>query len=148
MQRNFLWTNTPRVPMADRVGMGSRGLSAMLERDGFFLQPGNRFRKEHELPQSISGQASHVRPQGQVGYFLFMYGGPSHIDTFDYKPSMTGQDGKTVQVKTHGRGGTAMKVGSSSRDGSSSSTVNAVNGSAISFRTLRNTSMTLPLFIP
>ena len=37
--------------------------------------------------------------------FLFMYGGPSHIDTFDYKPAMVGMDGKTVDVKTFGRGG-------------------------------------------
>jgi len=34
-----------------------------------------------------------------------MYGGPSHIDTFDYKPDMYGMDGKTVDVKTFGRGG-------------------------------------------
>ncbi|RIK81374.1 MAG: DUF1501 domain-containing protein, partial [Planctomycetota bacterium] len=37
--------------------------------------------------------------------FLFMYGGPSHIDTFDYKPRMVGMDGRTVDVKTFGRGG-------------------------------------------
>jgi len=37
--------------------------------------------------------------------FLFMYGGPSHIDTFDYKPKMYGMDGKTIDVKTFGRGG-------------------------------------------
>ena len=34
-----------------------------------------------------------------------MYGGPSHIDTFDYKPDMYGMDGKTMDVKTFGRGG-------------------------------------------
>ena len=34
-----------------------------------------------------------------------MYGGPSHIDTFDYKPAMVGMDGKTIEVKTFGRGG-------------------------------------------
>ena len=34
-----------------------------------------------------------------------MYGGPSHIDTFDYKPTMVGMDGKTIAVKTFGRGG-------------------------------------------
>jgi hypothetical protein len=37
--------------------------------------------------------------------FLYMYGGPSHIDTFDYKKDMYGMDGKTVDVKTFGRGG-------------------------------------------
>ena len=34
-----------------------------------------------------------------------MYGGPSHIDTFDYKPAMKGMDNKTIDVKTFGRGG-------------------------------------------
>ena len=37
--------------------------------------------------------------------FLFMYGGPSHVDTFDYKPKLYGLDGKTIPVKTFGRGG-------------------------------------------
>ena len=37
--------------------------------------------------------------------FLFMYGGPSHIDTFDYKPTLIGMDNKTIKVKTFGRGG-------------------------------------------
>src|SRR6266516_1372688 len=34
-----------------------------------------------------------------------MYDKPSHNETFDYKPGMKGMDGKTVQVKTFGRGG-------------------------------------------
>ena len=37
--------------------------------------------------------------------FLFMYGGPSQIDTFDYKPNMYGMDGKIIPIKTFGRGG-------------------------------------------
>jgi hypothetical protein len=37
--------------------------------------------------------------------FLFMYGGPSHVDTFDYKPNLYALDGKTITVKTFGRGG-------------------------------------------
>ena len=47
----------------------------------------------------------HMRPPAKSVIFLFMYGGPSHIDTFDYKPAMTGMDGKTVAVDTFGRGG-------------------------------------------
>ena len=46
-----------------------------------------------------------VRPKAKSVIFLFMYGGPSHIDTFDYKPSMVGMDGKTIELKTFGRGG-------------------------------------------
>jgi hypothetical protein len=34
-----------------------------------------------------------------------MYGGPSHVDTFDYKPKLYPLDGKTIPVKTFGRGG-------------------------------------------
>jgi hypothetical protein len=34
-----------------------------------------------------------------------MYGGPSHIDTFDHKPKLNALDGKTIAVKTFGRGG-------------------------------------------
>ncbi|MEX2578694.1 MAG: DUF1501 domain-containing protein [Verrucomicrobiales bacterium] len=49
-------------------------------------------------PPMLPGKAKNV-------IFLFMYGGPSHIDTFDYKPSMYGMDGKTIDVKTFGRGG-------------------------------------------
>jgi hypothetical protein len=37
--------------------------------------------------------------------FLFMYGGPSHVDTFDHKPALYPLDGKTIPVKTFGRGG-------------------------------------------
>lgn len=37
--------------------------------------------------------------------FLFMYGGPSQVDTFDYKPKLYALDGKTISVKTFGRGG-------------------------------------------
>ena len=37
--------------------------------------------------------------------FLFMYGGPSHVDTFDYKPKLYPLDGKTIAVKTFGRSG-------------------------------------------
>jgi len=47
----------------------------------------------------------HFAPRAKSVIFLFMYGGPSHIDTFDYKPAMKGMDGKTAEVKTFGRGG-------------------------------------------
>jgi hypothetical protein len=47
----------------------------------------------------------HFTPKAKSVIFLFMYGGPSHIDTFDYKPNMIGMDNKTVKVRTAGRGG-------------------------------------------
>jgi hypothetical protein len=44
-------------------------------------------------------------PKAKSVIFLFMYGGPSHVDTFDYKPALYPLDGQTIKVKTKGRGG-------------------------------------------
>jgi len=50
-------------------------------------------------------KAPHFLPKAKNVIFLFMYGGPSHVDTFDYKPDLYPLDGKTIDVKTFGRGG-------------------------------------------
>jgi len=36
----------------------------------------------------------HFQPKAKSVIFLFMVGGPSHVDTFDYKPALQGLDGK------------------------------------------------------
>ncbi len=71
--------------------------------------------KEGLLPESEAAATAAINPlaprpkhfpaKAKSVIFLFMYGGPSHLDTFDHKPSMKGMDGKTVAVKTFGRGG-------------------------------------------
>ncbi len=38
----------------------------------------------------------HVRPRAKRVIFLFMHGGPSHVDTFDYKPLLARDDGKEL----------------------------------------------------
>jgi hypothetical protein len=86
-------------------------------------------------------------PKAKSVIFLFMYGGPSHIDTFDYKPGMKGMDGKTVKVKTFGRGGKKMKAVSLSQNGISSSMANVVSGFLISSHISRPASMTSPFSI-
>ena len=45
------------------------------------------------------------RTKAKSVIFLFMYGGPSQMDTFDYKPKLYGLDGQTIEVPTFGRGG-------------------------------------------
>ncbi|NNJ26841.1 DUF1501 domain-containing protein [Alienimonas chondri] len=81
-------------------GFGSVALTSMLSGDGFaFDDRGNA-----EAPQSLAAGLHH-QPKAKNVIFLFMYGGPSHMDTFDYKPEMEGRDGQTVEVKTFGRGG-------------------------------------------
>src|SRR5690606_33529237 len=38
----------------------------------------------------------HLVPRAKRVIFLFMHGGPSHVDTFDYKPRLQKDDGKEL----------------------------------------------------
>ena len=53
----------------------------------------------------LAPRTPHFKPKARAVIFLFMYGGPSQVDTFDYKPKLYGLDGKTIKIKTRGRGG-------------------------------------------
>lgn len=75
----------------------------MLSADGFLGN--NASAAEYAFKNPLAAKPPHFAPKAKTVIFLFMYGGPSHIDTFDYKPNMKGMDGKTVDVKTFGRGG-------------------------------------------
>jgi hypothetical protein len=88
-RREFLWETG--------CGFGAAALTALLAKDGFALG-GSSANPLAPRPAPLNAKAKSV-------IFLFMYGGPSHIDTFDYKPAMVGMDGKSVAVKTFGRGG-------------------------------------------
>lgn len=99
--QNTFCGNTHRREFLSTVGGGftSVALTGLLAGDGFFNQARAASTNPLEVkPPQLPGKAKSV-------IFLFMYGGPSHIDTFDYKPSMYGMDGKTVDVSTFGRGG-------------------------------------------
>lgn len=53
----------------------------------------------------LAPKSPHRVARARSVIFLFMYGGPSHVDTFDHKPQLAALDGKTIAVKTFGRGG-------------------------------------------
>jgi hypothetical protein len=86
-RREFLWESG--------CGFGAAALASLLSADGALGAAAN----------PLAPQAAPRTAKAKSVIFLFMYGGPSHIDTFDYKPAMVGMDGKTIAVKTHGRGG-------------------------------------------
>ena len=44
----------------------------------------------------LSPKQPHFKPKAKRVIFLFMHGGPSHVDTFDYKPLLTRDDGKPL----------------------------------------------------
>lgn len=44
-------------------------------------------------------QQAHILPKAKRVIFLFMHGGPSHVDTFDYKPTLQKGHGKEFNFK-------------------------------------------------
>src|SRR5687768_5705353 len=89
-RREFLW----------QAGAGFTGvaLAGLLDRDGFFA--GNKAAAASTTPSKLAAHLPHFAPKAKSVIFLFMYGGPSHVDTFDYKPDLVRLDNKTIQVKT------------------------------------------------
>ena len=96
-RREFLW----------QAGGGFTGvaLAAALGDDGFLQRQTLAADGLATFPNPLRSRPSHYPARAKSVIFLFMYGGPSQIDTFDYKPGMKGMDNKTVEVKTFGRAG-------------------------------------------
>jgi hypothetical protein len=91
-RREFVWESGG--------GFGAAALAWMLSADGR-LRAANAATSSGpmaEKPPHFPAKAKHV-------IFLFMYGGPSQVDTFDWKPELAKYDGKTIAVKTFGRSG-------------------------------------------
>jgi hypothetical protein len=95
-RREFLWQAGG--------GFASVALASLLG-DDFFAGQSVAADGVTKYANPLAPKPPHRPARARSVIFLYMYGGPSHIDTFDYKPSMIGMDGKTVQVKTFGRGG-------------------------------------------
>jgi Protein of unknown function (DUF1501) len=95
-RREFLW----------EAGAGFTGLAltGLLSQDGFFNKAAAA-EAEHKFANPLAPKPPPLPAKAKSVIFLFMYGGPSHVDTFDYKPKLYDLDGKTIPVKTFGRGG-------------------------------------------
>ena len=46
--------------------------------------------------EDSNAKLPHFAPRAKRVIFLFMHGGPSHVDTFDYKPQLAKHDGKPL----------------------------------------------------
>ncbi len=94
-RREFLW----------ETGGGFTGvaLTALLSGDGFFNHAAAQTPGRFVNP--MAPRRPHFAPKARSVIFLFMYGGPSHVDTFDYKANLYPLDGRTINVRTFGRGG-------------------------------------------
>jgi hypothetical protein len=84
-------------------GFTSVALTGLLAKEGFFGQAQGAEIGSYANP--LAAQLPMIAPKAKSVIFLFMYGGPSHMDTFDYKPALYPLDGKSIALKTFGRGG-------------------------------------------
>ena len=96
-RREFLW----------EAGGGFTGLAltGLLAKSGFFPDHAQASEISPRFVNPLAPKQPHLPSKAKSVIFLFMYGGPSHVDTFDYKPKLYPLDGKTISVKTFGRGG-------------------------------------------
>ena len=73
-------------------GFGTLGLTAVLaEESGLFAAP--------EADHPLAAKPPHFTPRVKRVIFLFMHGGPSQVDTFDPKPRLARDHGKTIPFK-------------------------------------------------
>jgi hypothetical protein len=96
-RREFLWETG--------AGFGAVALTGMLSDDLFFGKKAPAAQPQADFVGPMAPKKPHHNAKAKAVIFLFMYGGPSHVDTFDYKAKMYPLDGKTISVKTFGRGG-------------------------------------------
>ena len=90
-RREFLWDIGG--------GFGAVALSSLLAKDATAADTLPKF------VNPLAPRKPNYAGKAKSVIFLFMYGGPSQVDTFDYKPKLYPLDGKTIDVKTFGRGG-------------------------------------------
>src|ERR1051326_3651918 len=94
------------------AGFGGAALTALLDQDGFFT------RQAHAASQAdypLASKPSHFAARAKHCIFLFMYGGPSQMDLFDYKPELQRRDGQTVDIEMRRRSVQKQKLLASRR---------------------------------
>ncbi|MCM8541634.1 MAG: DUF1501 domain-containing protein [Lentisphaeraceae bacterium] len=87
------------------AGFTALALSDMLSNDGFLTKQAFGADGVSDFKNPLAAKKPMFKAKAKSVIFLFMYGGPSHVDTFDYKPQLFKYDGQDVPIKTHGRGG-------------------------------------------
>src|SRR5215467_669945 len=79
------------------LGFGSWALLDLLARDGFAAAPSPISESPSAIPSNpLAPKTPHFPAKAKSVIFLFMQGGPSHIDTFDPKPLLAKLDGQPL----------------------------------------------------
>ena len=90
-----------RTPRPDRrsllrqagCGAGLLGLATLLQDEGFLPTASA---STYEAP--LAARPSHFQATATRVIWIFINGGPSHVDTWDYKPGLDQRDGQSIQT--------------------------------------------------
>ena len=75
-------------------GFGMLALAGLLEQEGFLA---NRTLAGEAYRNPLAPKKPHFSVKAKSVIWLFMNGGPSHVDTWDYKPELAKRDGKELK---------------------------------------------------
>ena len=79
-----------RQSIASGIGLGGIAASSLLSADGF---------ANEKSTNPLAPKQPHFPGKAKNVIFLYMYGGPSHVDTFDYKPELQMRDGQSINIE-------------------------------------------------
>ena len=81
-------------------GFGMLGLASLLEHEGLLTNSLRADSNDGLVDRSLAPLAprpSHFPAKAKSVIWLFMNGGQSQVDTWDYKPELAKRDGKTLE---------------------------------------------------
>jgi hypothetical protein len=106
-RREFIW----------ETGAGFTGLalSSLLARDGFFPAANAAASGQPPLASPLAMKPPHHPTKAKACIFLYMYGGPSQMDLFDYKPELQKRDGEELSIEIRRRSIQKQKILGSKR---------------------------------
>jgi hypothetical protein len=90
-------------------GFGALALAGLLEREG--LLTGEAGAAEERRLNPLAPRPPHFAAKAKSVIWLFMNGGPSQVDTWDYKPELTKRDGQELKGFDHKTGFFTDQVG-------------------------------------
>lgn len=106
-RREFIW----------ETGAGFTGLalSSLLARDGLIPSAGAAAIAPPTQAGPLALKLPHHPTKAKACIFLYMYGGPSQMDTFDYKPELQKRDGEELEIEIRRRSIQKQKILGSKR---------------------------------
>ena len=87
-----------RRQLLNRAGLGAGmlGLASLFQEEGL-LNGADPIAGLRDDVDPLAPQKPHFDAKAKRVIWLFINGGPSHVDTWDYKPELEKNDGKTLE---------------------------------------------------